>query len=399
MPETHGQRAAARLQAAVDTMLTGVAALPPGLLTWEPAPGVWSVMDNLCHVQEFIPFWTAQALRVVEQPHELWGRDHTDRDRLAAVTNTSARPLRDVADALRREAVESAATLSRLTDAQLAVEAASRNPRFGRKPARFIVDDLIAGHVEKHIRQIARNVTQFEQRQAHVSQYVFAPPTQPAAPVRGRAQHLAIRRIFCVGRNYEDHAKEMGAAVDREAPFYFMKASDHVVASGSTVPYPPGTKNYHYEMEMVVAIGTGGFRIAEAQALEHVFGYACGLDMTRRDLQSAAKDKQRPWDIGKNVEQSAVLGEIAPAAEIGHPARGRIELRVNGETKQSGDLSLLIHGVAAVIADLSKYYHLQPGDLVYTGTPAGVGPVKPGDRLEGSIEGVGSIALQIGEAE
>ena len=191
----------------------------------------------------------------------------------------------------------------------------------------------------------------------------------------------------------------MGAAADREAPFYFMKASEHCVASGSSVPYPPGTRNYHHEVELVAAIGKEGFRVAEAQALDHVFGYACGLDMTRRDLQAAAKDKQRPWDIGKNVEQAAVLGEIAPAAEIGHPSRGRIELRVNGETRQSGDLSLLIHSVSAVVAHLSQYYHLHPGDLIYTGTPAGVGPVKPGDRLEGSIEGVGTIALQVGDPE
>jgi fumarylpyruvate hydrolase len=229
--------------------------------------------------------------------------------------------------------------------------------------------------------------------------YVFAPPPPPAAAVRGRSQQFPIRRIFCVGRNYEDHAKEMGAAADREAPFYFMKASEHYLASGTTVPYPPGTKNYHHEIELVVAIGTGGFRIPEPQALAHVFGYACGLDMTRRDLQAVAKDKQRPWDTGKNVEHSAVLGEIAPAAEIGHPSRGRIELRVNGETRQSGDLSALIHSVSAVVADLSKYYHLQAGDLIYTGTPAGVGAVAPGDRLEGSIEGVGTVALQLGEAE
>ena len=230
-------------------------------------------------------------------------------------------------------------------------------------------------------------------------QYVFAPPPQPAVAVRGRGQQFPIRRIFCVGRNYEDHAREMGAVVDREAPFYFMKASDHFLASGSTVPYPPGTKNYHHEVELVVAIATDGFRVPEPRALGHVFGYACGLDMTRRDLQAVAKEKQRPWDIAKNVEQSAVLGEIAPASEIGHPSRGRIELRVNGETKQSGDLASLIHSVAAVIADLSTYYHLQPGDLIYTGTPAGVGAVKPGDRLEGSIEGVGTVALRLGEPE
>ena len=232
-----------------------------------------------------------------------------------------------------------------------------------------------------------------------MSEFVFAPRPPIGAPVRGRGDRFPIRRIFCVGRNYEDHAREMGAAVDREAPFYFTKAADHYVASGSEVPYPPGTRNYHHEIELVVALGKGGFRIAEAQALDHVFGYACGLDMTRRDLQAAAKEKQRPWDIAKDVEQSAVLGEIAPAAEIGHPTGGRIELRVNGETKQSGDLSLLIHGVAAVIAHLSQYYHLQPGDLIYTGTPAGVGAVKPGDRLEGSVEGVGTLSLQIGQAE
>ena len=213
--------------------------------------------------------------------------------------------------------------------------------------------------------------------------------------MRGRAERFPIRRIFCVGRNYAAHAREMGHAPDREAPFYFMKAGEHYVASGSTVPYPPGTSNYHHEVEMVVAIGKDGFRIAESQALDHVFGYACGLDMTRRDLQSAAKDKQRPWDIGKNVEQSAVLGEIAPAAEIGHPSSGHIELRVNGQPRQHGDLSDLIHSVAAVIANLSQYYHLRAGDLIYTGTPEGVGSVKPGDRLDGSIEGVGTIALQL----
>jgi fumarylpyruvate hydrolase len=220
-----------------------------------------------------------------------------------------------------------------------------------------------------------------------------------SAAVRGRAERFPIRRIFCVGRNYEAHAKEMGVAVDREAPFYFTKAPEHYAPSGSTIGYPPGTSNYHYEMELVVAIGKAGFRISEEQALEHVFGYACGLDMTRRDLQAAAKEKQRPWDIAKDVEQSAVLGEIAPASEAGHPAHGRIELRVNGQTKQSADLSSLIHNVPAVIAHLSQYYHLQPGDLIYIGTPEGVGPVKPGDRLEGSIEGVGTIAAQLSAPE
>jgi fumarylpyruvate hydrolase len=241
-------------------------------------------------------------------------------------------------------------------------------------------------------------MTQLSKNGDAVSDLVFPAAAPVAAPIRGRAQRFPIRRIFCVGRNYEAHAREMGVAADREAPFYFTKASQHYVGSGATVPYPPGTSSYHYEMELVVAIGTAGFRIAEAQALDHVFGYACGLDMTRRVLQAAAKEKQRPWDIGKDVEQSAVLGDIAAAAEIGHPDRGRIALRVNGQQRQSSDLAFLIHGVPAVIAHLSQYYHLQPGDLIYTGTPEGVGPVKPGDRLEGSIEKVGTIALQLGDA-
>jgi fumarylpyruvate hydrolase len=228
-----------------------------------------------------------------------------------------------------------------------------------------------------------------------VSEFVFPLPSPVSAPIRGRAQRFPIRRIFCVGRNYEAHAKEMGGAVDREAPFYFTKASEHYAPSDSTIGYAPGTTNYHYEMELVVAIGRAGFRIAEGQALDHVFGYACGLDMTRRDLQSVAKEKQRPWDIAKDVEQSAVLGDIAAAAEVGHPNHGRIELRVNSQQKQLADISQLIHSVPAVIAHLSQYYHLQPGDLIYTGTPEGVGPVKPGDRLEGSIEGVGTITVQV----
>lgn len=231
-----------------------------------------------------------------------------------------------------------------------------------------------------------------------MSEFVFPPSSPVAAPIRGQAQRFPIRRIFCVGRNYEAHAREMGGLADRDAPFYFTKASEHYSPSGSSIAYPPGTQNYHYEMELVVAIGKAAFQVSQQQALDHVFGYACGLDMTRRDLQSVAKEKQRPWDLGKDVEQSAVLGEIAPAADSGHPKHARIELRVNGETKQSSDISQLIHSVPAVIAHLSQYYHLQPGDLIYTGTPEGVGPVKPGDRLEGSIEGVGTIATQIGAA-
>lgn len=191
----------------------------------------------------------------------------------------------------------------------------------------------------------------------------------------------------------------MGVAVDREAPFYFTKSTEHYVPTGSTVSYPPGTSNYHYELELVVVLGAAAFRVPADQAKYAVFGYACGLDMTRRDLQFAAREQRRPWDLGKDVEQSAVLSEIVSAGDIGHPSAGRIELRVNGEVRQSADISQLIHKVPAVIAHLSTFYHLNPGDLIYTGTPEGVGPVNSGDILEGVIDGVGTITLTIGPAE
>ena len=229
--------------------------------------------------------------------------------------------------------------------------------------------------------------------------YLFEPPAVPAAPIRGLEARYPIRRIFCVGRNYEAHAKEMGVQVDREAPFYFTKSAHAYVPSGAKVAYPPESSNYHYEMELVAAIGEPGFRIPVTTALDHVFGYACGLDMTRRDLQLKAREERRPWDLGKDFEESAVLSQIVPASEIGHPSKGKIELRVNGAVRQSSDLALLIHPVPAIIAHLSRFYHLQPGDLVYTGTPEGVGPVVAGDRIEGSIENVGGIALTIGTAE
>ncbi len=228
-----------------------------------------------------------------------------------------------------------------------------------------------------------------------MTQLAFKAPEIVTAPIRGSDKLYPIRRIFCVGRNYEAHAKEMGVAVDREAPFYFTKAAEHYIPSGAAIPYPPGTENYHYEMELVVAIGAAGFRIPEETALQHVFGYACGLDMTRRDLQLKAREQRRPWDLGKDVEQSAALSAIVPAEQTGHFTSGTIELKVNGEIRQKSDLSLLIHPVAAIIADLSGYYHLQPGDLIYTGTPEGVGAVNPGDRIDGVIEGLGAISLVI----
>jgi len=232
-----------------------------------------------------------------------------------------------------------------------------------------------------------------------VTELLFPTPPVVTAPVRGRSERIPVRRIFCVGRNYEAHAREMGVAVDREAPFYFTKSAEHCVPSGSTVPYPPGTSNYHYELELVAVMGVAAFRVSADQATKSVFGYACGLDMTRRDLQFAAREQRRPWDLGKDVEQSAVLSEIVSASDIGHPSAGRIELRVNGEVRQSADISQLIHKVAEVIAHLSTFYHLNPGDLIYTGTPEGVGPVNTGDRLEGMIEGVGTVTLTIGAVE
>lgn len=228
-----------------------------------------------------------------------------------------------------------------------------------------------------------------------MTEFLFAPTKIPALAIKGQASRWPINRIFCVGRNYEAHAREMGLEVDREAPFYFIKAAGTFVPSGSAIAYPPGTGDYHYEMELVVAIGSPAFEVSVDDALSHVYGYACGLDMTRRDLQLQARQKSRPWDLGKDFEQSAVISPIVPAVECGHPATGEIELRVNGVTRQSSELELLIHSVPEIIADLSKYYHLEPGDLIFTGTPEGVGPVVSGDHLSGSIAGVGEIELDI----
>jgi fumarylpyruvate hydrolase len=216
--------------------------------------------------------------------------------------------------------------------------------------------------------------------------------------VKGQTARFPVRRIFCVGRNYEAHAKEMGVAVDRESPFYFTKSAEHVVDSGSTVAYPLGSSNYHYEMELVVAIGKSGCKIPVQQALEYVYGYACGLDMTRRDLQLTAREQRRPWDLGKDFEQSAVMAEIVPVTGNGHITSGAIELKVNGQTKQKSDLNLLIHDVPSLIAHLSNYYELHAGDLIYTGTPEGVGPVVTGDQIEGTIVGLPRVSLTIGNA-
>ena len=232
-----------------------------------------------------------------------------------------------------------------------------------------------------------------------MTDFVFPPAPQASVAVRGSHQRYAVGRIFCVGRNYAAHAREMGGNPDREPPFFFNKAPAHLVASGATVAYPPGTRDYHHEMELVVAIGQAAFRIAPEQAAACVWGYACGLDMTRRDLQGEAKKAGRPWSFGKDFENAAVIGELVPASQTGALARGRIELAVNGQTRQQGDLADLIWSVPEVVANLSQYYHLQPGDLIYTGTPEGVGAVQPGDVLAGRIEGVGEIQLTIGQPE
>jgi fumarylpyruvate hydrolase len=229
-----------------------------------------------------------------------------------------------------------------------------------------------------------------------MSGYLFPPPALPAAPIRGRDVLLPLHRIFCVGRNYEAHAREMGSTADRAAPFYFTKSACVYTPSGATVPYAPGTSNLQHEIELVAVIGTAGFQISQADALQHVFGYACGFDMTRRDLQEAAKNQQRPWDLGKNFEHSAVLSEIVAAQDCGHIVAGEIGLRLNGVVKQLADVSTMVHPVAALVSDLSRYYHLQAGDLIYTGTPAGVGPVQPGDCIEGWVAGVGTVTLNIG---
>lgn len=223
--------------------------------------------------------------------------------------------------------------------------------------------------------------------------YVIDIGPQPALPVAGSELRFPVGRIYCVGRNYADHAREMGHDPDREPPFFFMKAANSLVPDGATIPFPVQSKDVHHEIELVVAIGTGGRDISVDKALGHVWGYAVGLDMTRRDLQGQAKKMGRPWEMGKSFDQSAPCSALRPAAEIGHPAKGAITLKVNGEARQQGDISQQIWNVQEQIAYLSALVTLEPGDLIFTGTPAGVGPVQPGDRLEGRVEGVGDVVV------
>ena len=228
-----------------------------------------------------------------------------------------------------------------------------------------------------------------------MTRYVFEPEDSPSVEIEGRAERFPVHRIYCVGRNYAAHAREMGKDPDREPPFFFTKPPDAVVPSGTDVPYPPQTENFHHEIELVVAIGKQAQGIGEAQARDHIYGYAVGNDLTRRDLQLAARDKGRPWDTGKAFDLSAPISAIRPAEEIGHPASGRIWLSVNDEIRQDGDLEELIWGVDEIVSILSGLFVLKPGDLIYTGTPKGVGPVVPGDLIAGGIDGVGELTTKI----
>jgi fumarylpyruvate hydrolase len=229
--------------------------------------------------------------------------------------------------------------------------------------------------------------------------YLFTPAATPSAAIKDAAVRFPVRRIYCVGRNYPAHAREMGANPEREPPFFFSKPADALMPNGARVPYPPHTTNLHYESELVVAIGLGGRAISIDHALEHVFGYAVGNDLTRRDLQTAARDKGHPWDIGKGFDHSAPLAAIHPVAACGHVGRGRIWLKVNEVLRQEDDVAQMIWSVPEIIATLSTYFELAPGDLIFTGTPAGVGPVQPGDRIEGGVEGLESLQFTIGPAD
>jgi fumarylpyruvate hydrolase len=225
--------------------------------------------------------------------------------------------------------------------------------------------------------------------------YVISPPPTPTLPVDGSPDQFPVGRIFCVGRNYADHAREMGHDPHREPPFFFLKPGSAILPEGRDFPYPPLTRNVHYEFELVAALGTGGASIRAADALQHIYGYAVGLDMTRRDLQDQAKEMRRPWEAAKAFDHSAPCSRIVPAERIGHPERGAIWLDVNGKRAQSSDISALIWKIPEIIAELSTLFALAPGDLVFTGTPAGVGPVHRGDTLHGRVAGVAELTVRV----
>jgi len=225
--------------------------------------------------------------------------------------------------------------------------------------------------------------------------YVIPPPPVASVAVAGTDARFPVRRIICVGRNYAAHAREMGRDPDREPPFFFLKPADTVVDDGATVPYPPETNNFHYEIELVVAIAKGGTDIPVERALDHVFGYAVGIDLTRRDLQLQAREQGRPWDWGKGFDLSAPIAPLHPVSETGHPSSGRIWLAVDGEMKQDSNIAKLIWPVADIISIASRSMELRPGDLIMTGTPEGVGPVRRGEVMTGGIDGLGEIKIAV----
>jgi fumarylpyruvate hydrolase len=229
--------------------------------------------------------------------------------------------------------------------------------------------------------------------------YVIPAPPVPALPIADSTDLFPVRRVYCVGRNYAAHAREMGGDPTREPPFFFMKPADALqpVPAGKPIdhPYPPKTGNYHFEIELVVALAKGGRDIPVSEALDHVYGYAVGLDMTRRDLQDEAKQLRRPWELGKAADRSGPVGPLLPASRIGHPGAGAISLTVDGVVKQKADLSDMIWSVAEQISYLSSYFELAPGDIIFSGTPDGVGPVMTGQTMTGAIEGLGEIQLRV----
>ena len=228
------------------------------------------------------------------------------------------------------------------------------------------------------------------------SSFVIPQPDQPAIPVAGEGKSFPVRRIWCVGRNYLEHIREMGND-ERAPPFFFAKHADMIVQDGATIPYPPLTKDFHHEVELIVAMKSGGLNIPADKALDHVYGYSVGIDLTRRDLQIASRKKERPWEIGKSFYISAPTSPIQPAAKIGHPAKGRIWLKVNGKETQTGDLEQMIWNVPEIIWQLSQQVELKAGDIIMTGTPAGVSQLQPGDKIECGCDGIGTLTVTIGK--
>jgi len=221
--------------------------------------------------------------------------------------------------------------------------------------------------------------------------FSFPPPPAATVPIAGTDRVFPVHRIYCIGRNYADHAKEMGAPVDRGTPLFFCKPADAIVADDTTIPYPSATNDLHHEVEMVVALHSGGANIPESEALGHVFAYGIGIDLTRRDLQAAAKAKGNPWDVAKAFDRSAPVSSLRPSSEIGHPAHASISLEVNGARRQHSDIDQMLFSVPQIIAELSKLFELKAGDLIFTGTPAGVAALKPGDAWHARLEGIAEL--------